>query len=267
MQIFIHCKATLHVSDVTTPIIRSIKNCTRSLRYRSYYLYRYSPPTWSDRDAVFSMELASNTRNYEVAPRLNLCTAEYRVARRGVWEYYWFCSAGFCCGGCVFPSFCTAREGGEVGNYMSEYELPRPRRLCSSLLHINLIAGRLTRAATDPNATNVLWRGDEHWRQKAVRWSCVSAWEVAAILNVFIHMRFSKERSAGRKQRGVNSPSVGVERTLLLDIVGSYLGLRDLLPWLYCPAFYFIHVKETCCLVDFRLAPLASSGALRSKEW
>ena len=49
MQIFIYCKATLHVSGVTAPIIRSIKNCTRSLRYRSYYLYRYSPPTWSDR--------------------------------------------------------------------------------------------------------------------------------------------------------------------------------------------------------------------------
>jgi len=45
MQIFIYCKATLHVSGVTAPIIRSIKNCTRSLRYRSYYLYRYSPPT------------------------------------------------------------------------------------------------------------------------------------------------------------------------------------------------------------------------------
>jgi len=50
MQIFIYCKATLHVSSVTAPIIRSIKNCTRSLRYRSYYLYRYFPPTWSDRD-------------------------------------------------------------------------------------------------------------------------------------------------------------------------------------------------------------------------
>ena len=52
MQIFIYCKITLHVSGVTAPIIRSIKNCIRSPRYRSYYLYRYSPPTWSDRDCV-----------------------------------------------------------------------------------------------------------------------------------------------------------------------------------------------------------------------
>ena len=35
MQIFIYCKVTLHVSGVTAPIIRSIKNCNRSLRYRS----------------------------------------------------------------------------------------------------------------------------------------------------------------------------------------------------------------------------------------
>jgi len=39
MQIFIHCKTTLHVSGVTAHIIRSIKNYTRSLLYRSYYLY------------------------------------------------------------------------------------------------------------------------------------------------------------------------------------------------------------------------------------
>ena len=50
MQIFIHCKTTLYVWGVTALIISSTKNCTRSLRYRSYYLYRYSPPTWSDRD-------------------------------------------------------------------------------------------------------------------------------------------------------------------------------------------------------------------------
>jgi len=40
MQMFIYCKATLHVSGVIAPIIRSIKNCTSSIRYRSYYLYR-----------------------------------------------------------------------------------------------------------------------------------------------------------------------------------------------------------------------------------
>ena len=57
MQIFIHCKTTLHVSGVTAPTIRSIKNCTLSLRYRSYYLYRYSPPTWSDWDGVLYRRL------------------------------------------------------------------------------------------------------------------------------------------------------------------------------------------------------------------
>jgi len=36
MQIFIHCKVTLHVSGVTAPIIGSTKNCNRNLRYRSY---------------------------------------------------------------------------------------------------------------------------------------------------------------------------------------------------------------------------------------
>ena len=35
MQIFIYCKVILHVSGVTAPIIRSTKNCNRSLRYRS----------------------------------------------------------------------------------------------------------------------------------------------------------------------------------------------------------------------------------------
>ena len=35
MQIFIYCKATLHVSGVTAPIIRSTNSCNRSLRYRS----------------------------------------------------------------------------------------------------------------------------------------------------------------------------------------------------------------------------------------
>jgi len=40
MQTFIHFKTTLHVSGVTASIIRSIKNCTRSLRYMYYDLYR-----------------------------------------------------------------------------------------------------------------------------------------------------------------------------------------------------------------------------------
>jgi len=35
MQTFIYCKVILHVSGVTTPIIRSTKNCNRYLWYRS----------------------------------------------------------------------------------------------------------------------------------------------------------------------------------------------------------------------------------------
>jgi len=40
MQIFIYYKVTLHVSGVTAPIIRGIKNCNRSLRYQYYDLCR-----------------------------------------------------------------------------------------------------------------------------------------------------------------------------------------------------------------------------------
>ena len=74
MQIFIHCKTTLNVSGVTASIIRSIKNCTRSLQYRSYYLYRYSPPTWYDR-AWFVRVAQTNpdqTTFYDLYRRLRL---------------------------------------------------------------------------------------------------------------------------------------------------------------------------------------------------
>ena len=66
MQIFIHCKTTIHVSDVTAPFIRSTKNCTRSLRYNSHYLYRYSPPTWSDRDWLVRVPIRPRWRGVSV---------------------------------------------------------------------------------------------------------------------------------------------------------------------------------------------------------
>ena len=37
MQIFIYRKVTLQISGVTAPIIKSTKNCNRSLRYRTLY--------------------------------------------------------------------------------------------------------------------------------------------------------------------------------------------------------------------------------------
>jgi len=40
------CKFTLHVSVSTTPIIGSTQNCNYSLRYWSYFLWSYLPPTW-----------------------------------------------------------------------------------------------------------------------------------------------------------------------------------------------------------------------------
>ena len=47
----------------------------------------------------------------------------------------------------------------------------------------------------------------------------VSSWDVTVVMNVFIRMPFSKERSAVSKQRGISILSVGVERTHLLDVV------------------------------------------------
>jgi len=44
------------------------KNCTRSLRYRSYYLYRYSPPTWSDRD-WFAQVACGSHKPVPIRPR------------------------------------------------------------------------------------------------------------------------------------------------------------------------------------------------------
>ena len=72
MQIFTYCKATLHVSGVTAPIIRSIKNCTRSLRYRSYYLYCYSPPTWSDRDYSPNQTTLEGSSGYDLYRKLRV---------------------------------------------------------------------------------------------------------------------------------------------------------------------------------------------------
>jgi len=55
MQIFIYCKVTVHVSGVTAPIIRSTKNCNRSL------WYSYFPPAWPDR-IQFSLLLMMEER-------------------------------------------------------------------------------------------------------------------------------------------------------------------------------------------------------------
>ena len=188
---------------------------------------------------VFSMELASGTRNYEVAPRLNLCVASYNVVRRGVWEYYWCWCAGVCCSGCEGPGFCTACEGVCVGNYMPEYEAShRRRRLYQSSVPINLIVEGLTQAATDPNATNVQCGGDRHWRQKACVEVVVSGRDVTVMINMFVHMRFSKERSAASKQRGINILSFGVECTGVLispypDQEGNKLQRQKILVFIY----------------------------------
>jgi len=48
---------SIHVSGVTAPIIRSTKNCNRSLRYRSQYWYSYFPPAWPDREGSSSTSI------------------------------------------------------------------------------------------------------------------------------------------------------------------------------------------------------------------
>ena len=62
MRIFIYCKVTLHVSCVTAPIIRSTKNCNRSLRYWSY------------------CKIQANT-HYQFIP-VNPCILQYDLYRR-----------------------------------------------------------------------------------------------------------------------------------------------------------------------------------------
>jgi hypothetical protein len=60
-----YCKITLHVSDVTTPIIRSAKNCNRSLRY-SYFL-----PTWRLQFLALLMMGAVTPETYRVILQYN----------------------------------------------------------------------------------------------------------------------------------------------------------------------------------------------------
>ena len=48
MQLFIHCKVTLHVSGVTAPIIRSTKTVTAASDTGHNTGTATSPPTWPD---------------------------------------------------------------------------------------------------------------------------------------------------------------------------------------------------------------------------
>ena len=91
MQIFIYCKVTLHVSGVTAPIIRSTKNCNRSLRYKSLYWYSYFPPTWPDRATLEGsscillhlvgvlLTLNYDARNHEFK-KMSVCSQILRIA-------------------------------------------------------------------------------------------------------------------------------------------------------------------------------------------
>ena len=101
---------TLHVSGITAPIVRSIKNCTRRLRYRSYYLYHFSPPTWSDRDWFVRVACAQKKkRRWIIVPKdanvfsfLYFCSQLYmfRVLTPNIRSWYscnysfWHWSAG-----------------------------------------------------------------------------------------------------------------------------------------------------------------------------